>query len=75
LLKRVFEAYLKHPDLLGEATSQRIEQDGIERTVCDYLSGMTDRYLMEEHERIFSPEEIVKRGRGQIGRIVSRRRE
>jgi dGTPase len=75
LLKRVFEAYLRQPDLLGETTSLRIEQDGIERTVCDYLSGMTDRYLMEEHERIFSPEEIVSRGRRQIGRIVSRRRE
>jgi dGTPase len=75
LLKSVFEAYLKQPDLLGEATSQRLEQDGIERTVCDYLSGMTDRYLIEEYDRIFSPESIVSRGRGQIGRIVSRRRE
>lgn len=75
LLKSVFEAYLRQPDLLGEATSQRVGQDGIERTVCDYLSGMTDRYLIEEYDRIFSPEAIVSRGRSQIGKIVSRRRE
>ena len=68
LLKSVFEAYLRQPDLLGETTSQRLEEDGLQRTVCDYLSGMTDRYLMEEHDRIFSPEAIAARGRGGIGK-------
>jgi dGTPase len=53
LLKAVFEAYLANPALLGEATSRRIPGDGLHRSVCDYLSGMTDRYLMEEHARLF----------------------
>ncbi len=53
LLREVFGAYLKKPALLGETTSKRIEKDGLPRTVCDYLSGMTDRYLLEEHARIF----------------------
>ena len=75
LLKSVFDAYLRQPDLLGEATSLRLEQDGLERTVCDYLSGMTDRYLIEEHNRIFSPEAIATRGRGRIGANVTRRQE
>jgi dGTPase len=56
MLKNVFEAYLKKPALLGETTSQRIRKDGLHRTVCDYLSGMTDRYLLEEHERLFAGE-------------------
>ncbi|HEX8296928.1 MAG TPA: deoxyguanosinetriphosphate triphosphohydrolase [Chthoniobacteraceae bacterium] len=64
LLRNVFQAYLKKPKLLGEATARRIKQDGVARTVCDYLSGMTDRYLLEEHERLFSTEEIVGRARG-----------
>ena len=53
LLRDVFEAYLAHPSLLGDSTSRRIASDGLHRTVCDYLSGMTDRYLLEEHARLF----------------------
>ena len=52
MLRRVFEAYLADPERLGEAAAKRIEQEGLHRTVCDYLAGMTDRYLMEEHGRI-----------------------
>ena len=53
LLREVFGAYLKKPALLGKTTSKRMAKEGLHRTVCDYLSGMTDRYLLEEHARIF----------------------
>ena len=49
----MFDAYLQAPERLGQATAARIEADGLHRTVCDYLSGMTDRYLLEEHARLF----------------------
>ncbi len=75
LLKAVFEAYLRQPDLLGETTSHRIDEDGKERTVCDYLSGMTDRYLIEEHGRIFAPGAKASRGRSWIGTGVTGLRE
>jgi dGTPase len=52
MLRVVFEAYVLRPELLGEAASKRIETEGLHRTVCDYIAGMTDRYLMEEHGRI-----------------------
>lgn len=52
-LERVFEAYLASPNLLGKATATRLKEDGLHRIVCDYLSGMTDRYLIEEHDRLF----------------------
>ena len=52
-LEQVFEAYLASPNLLGKATATRLAEDGLHRTVCDYLSGMTDRYLIEEYERLF----------------------
>ncbi len=55
MLRDVFEAYLKQPKLLGNATSRRIKKDGLHRTVCDYLAGMTDRYLLDEHARLFTP--------------------
>src|SRR5215211_1886606 len=51
MLRSVFEAYLHSPDLVGEGASKRIEAEGLHRTVCDYIAGMTDRYLMEEYAR------------------------
>jgi dGTPase len=52
MLRSVFEAYVRAPDLLGEAAAKRIESEGLHRTICDYIAGMTDRYLLEEHERL-----------------------
>lgn len=53
MLGRVFDAYLANPNLLGATTSTRIDRDGLHRTVCDYLAGMTDRYLLDEYARLF----------------------
>jgi dGTPase len=53
LLARVFEAYLDDPSTLGRSSARRIKSDGLHRTVCDYVSGMTDRFLLSEHERLF----------------------
>jgi dGTPase len=52
MLRSVFAAYLLMPDLLGEATAKRIESEGLHRTICDYVAGMTDRYLLEEYARL-----------------------
>ena len=52
MLRRVFEAYLLDADSLGDGATRRIEREGLHRTVCDYVAGMTDRYLMEEYQRI-----------------------
>ena len=52
MLQRVFEAYLAVPDRLGESAMRRIETEGLHRTVCDYVAGMTDRYLLEEYARV-----------------------
>ncbi|HMJ05146.1 MAG TPA: deoxyguanosinetriphosphate triphosphohydrolase [Chthoniobacterales bacterium] len=52
MLRTVFEAFVLAPDLLGDAAAKRIESEGLYRTVCDYIAGMTDRYLIEEHVRL-----------------------
>jgi dGTPase len=52
MLRQVFQAYLADSDKLGETAAKRIETEGLHRTVCDYIAGMTDRYLVEEHARI-----------------------
>jgi dGTPase len=52
MLRAVFEAYLRSPDSLGEAAMKRVETEGLYRTICDYIAGMTDRYLIEEYGRL-----------------------
>ena len=52
MLRAVFDAYVLDPELLGDAAANRIESEGLHRTVCDYIAGMTDRYLVEEHARL-----------------------
>ena len=52
MLRAVFVAYLREPERLGESAARRIESEGLHRTVCDYIAGMTDRYLLEEHARL-----------------------
>jgi dGTPase len=52
MLRVVFAAYIEEPERLGDAAARRIENEGLHRTVCDYVAGMTDRYLLEEHSRM-----------------------
>jgi dGTPase len=51
-LEELFHYYLKHPAKIGSLSRKRIRRDGLHRAICDYLSGMTDRYAILEHERI-----------------------
>jgi dGTPase len=60
MLRRVFEGYLVDPERLGEAAARRIEAEGLHRTVCDYIAGMTDRYLLEEHARIIGSDGVME---------------
>ncbi len=53
MLRDLFDACLADPTLLGEGASRRIATDGHHRAICDYLAGMTDRYLQEAHRRLF----------------------
>ncbi|MBA2433669.1 MAG: deoxyguanosinetriphosphate triphosphohydrolase [Chthoniobacterales bacterium] len=54
MLRTVFAAYVEEPERLGDTAARRIEREGLHRTVCDYIAGMTDRYLLEEHSRLAS---------------------
>lgn len=54
LLEKLFEFYIKNPsEIRGESSRKRIRKIGLHRAVCDYLAGMTDRYVMQEHARLF----------------------
>jgi dGTPase len=52
ILAELFEYYIAHPRQLGDWTRKRIRREGLHRAVCDYIAGMTDRYVMQEHHRL-----------------------
>jgi dGTPase len=53
MLKRLFKYYLAHPREIGKGARRRSHKSGLHRAVCDYLAGMTDRYVMLEYQRLF----------------------
>ena len=53
VLEELFNHYREHHQEVGTLARRRARRDGWPRAICDYLAGMTDRYAMIEHERIF----------------------
>ncbi len=51
----LFNAYCNEPAILPDHVQAWIPTRGLERTVCDYIAGMTDRFAIEEHERLHDP--------------------
>jgi len=53
LLEDLFSYYLENREQIGELAQKRARREGWPRAVCDYLAGMTDRYAIQEHQRVF----------------------
>jgi dGTPase len=53
-LRQMFAGYLDRPELLPRKFQARAERDGLPRSVCDYLAGMTDRFAWHEFQRLFA---------------------
>jgi dGTPase len=57
IISDLFNAYRSEPAILPEHVQFFVEKRGLERTICDYIAGMTDRYAVEEHQKLFNPSE------------------
>ena len=55
MLQRMFEYYITHPEALPEDFHPQLTFEGLERTVCDYIAGMTDNYAVDKYTEIFIP--------------------
>ncbi len=55
MLQKLFEYYYANPDRLPEDFLPQMSFDGLERTVCDYIAGMTDNYAVDKYTEIFIP--------------------
>jgi dGTPase len=57
VLEDLFAYYCQHHEEVGTMARKRARREGWPRAICDYLAGMTDRYALQEHQR------LVKAGR------------
>jgi dGTPase len=59
LLTDLFEEYVARPSQLPPGVQKRIagSDDPLQRIVCDYIAGMTDRFALDEHRKLFLPYE------------------
>jgi dGTPase len=55
IISDLFSAYCSEPAILPRHVQSLIDDRGLERTVCDYIAGMTDRYAVDEHGKLFDP--------------------
>jgi dGTPase len=55
ILQELFVEFCRSPELLPERYARRARSGPVERTVCDYLAGMTDRFAQDEYLRLFQP--------------------
>jgi len=55
MLKRLYEYYYAHPEMIPEDFQPQLSFDGMEQTVCDYIAGMTDNYAVDKYTELFIP--------------------
>ena len=55
ILRDLFRSFVAEPQQLPPHFPERLKVDGIERAVCDYIAGMTDRFALDEHRKLFDP--------------------
>ena len=55
MLEKMYEHFVKHPEEMGSEFKKQLEHESVERVVCDYIAGMTDRYALNKYKDIFLP--------------------
>lgn len=58
-IEDLFRIYVDNPRQLPPEFQQWVEDAGLYQAVCDYIAGMTDRYVQDEYRKLFYPYERV----------------
>lgn len=55
ILTELFTLYKDQPAILPKHVLEKTADSSLERTICDYIAGMTDRYAIDEYNKLFDP--------------------
>ncbi len=56
MIEMIFQYYQEHPDEMPEDFQYIRKEEGTNRAICDYISGMTDNYAVQVYSKLFIPE-------------------
>ena len=56
IVAELFQAFAAEPKMLPPQHREAAERESLERAIADYIAGMTDRYAIREHRRLFAVE-------------------
>lgn len=54
-ITEIFDAYMKEPKMLPAKTQEQLNETPLPRVITDYVAGMTDRYALQEWQKLFDP--------------------
>ena len=54
-ITEIFNAYLKEPKMLPTKAQEKLGELPLPRVITDYIAGMTDRYALQEWQKLFDP--------------------
>jgi dGTPase len=55
ILSELYSSYINEPMILPKHVQDKITTSNVNRTICDYIAGMTDRYAIDEYQKLFDP--------------------
>ena len=55
IMEGLYTYYIKNPDRLPDVDISALNEQDIERSVCDYIAGMSDRYAIYVYNRLYIP--------------------
>jgi len=55
IIHGIWEYYVRNPEKLPPEYAAIADEEGLDRAVCDYVSGMTDKYAISKYSEIFIP--------------------
>ena len=55
MLGKLYEYYIRNPEQIPADFQPQLSFEGMARTVCDYIAGMTDKYAVDKYTELFIP--------------------
>ncbi|MGA8617707.1 MAG: deoxyguanosinetriphosphate triphosphohydrolase [Candidatus Sulfotelmatobacter sp.] len=62
IVAELFAFWMKNPSALPNYYREKAEQESLPRVVCDYIAGMTDHFIIEQHEKHCGGKEASPKG-------------
>lgn len=51
VIRRLFDFWMAKPESLPQSYQEKAGQESLPRVICDYIAGMTDNFIYEQHEK------------------------